>query len=854
MTAVDDRPTTVGELGRSRRRKEDQRLITGRTKWTDNVVLPGMLHLAFVRSPYAHARITSIDTDAAKASTNVVTVLTGADLDAEMGSLPTAWPITPDMKAPRHPAVAVDHVAFAGEAVAVVVARSVREARDAADLVDVEYDELPPVLDMEAAIGKGADLAHPDLGTNTCAHWVYDSAAAGTGGDVDEAIAKARVDGVVVERRFRQQRLVPAFMEPRSTVVDPTGEQITMWTSTQVPHFVRIFLALGTGVPESKIRVIAPDVGGGFGGKLQFTPEELVTFLVARRVAKPVKFTETRSESIMTGHHGRDQIQRLTLAATKDGTVTGLKAEVLADMGAYLGLVTPGVPILGAFLYNGIYKFPAYRFDCTNVFTNKTWTDAYRGAGRPEATFAIERMMDELAVLLGRDPLDVREQNWIRHEEFPFTTVAGMTYDSGNYEAATARAKELFDYDGLRAEQTRRRASKDPVQLGIGVSTFTEMCGLAPSRVLGALSYVGGGWESASIRMLATGKVEVLTGASAHGQGHETAFSQIVADKLGVAFEDVEVLHGDTAISHKGLDTYGSRSLVVGGIAIVKSAEKVIEKAKIVAAHLLEADPGDLEFETGRFTVRGTEQGMAIGEIAFAVFQGHNLPDGVEPTLDSDASFDPEDFSFPHGTHLCATEVDTETGAVKIRQYVCVDDIGEVVNPLIVEGQVHGGLAQGIAQALYEEAIHDDQGTLTTATFVDYLVPGAPDLPNFITDRTTTPSTTNPLGVKGVGEAGTIASTPAVVNAVLDALRQFGVRDIDMPMSPQRVWKAIAAADGAVITGEGEAASASPHWQQPVQSGQVQAGEADPGGPAAPSDNRSDADTAAAAGPDGSPS
>jgi carbon-monoxide dehydrogenase large subunit len=609
-----------------------------------------------------------------------------------------------------------------------------------------------------------------------------------------------------------------------------------MWTSTQVPHFVRIFLALVTGVPESKIRVVAPDVGGGFGGKLQFTPEELVTFIVARRLGKPVKFTETRSESIMTAHHGRDQIQRLTLAARKDGTVTAMKADILADMGAYLGLVTSGVPILGAFMFNGIYKFESYKFTCTNVFTNKTWTDAYRGAGRPEATFAVERMMDELAVELGRDPLEVREQNWITHEEFPFTSVAGMTYDSGNYEAATAKARELFDYDGLRAEQARRRASGDPVQLGIGVSTFTEMCGLAPSRVLGALSYVGGGWESASIRMLPTGKVEVLTGASAHGQGHETAFSQIVADKLGVAFEDIEVLHGDTAISHKGLDTYGSRSLVVGGIAIVKTAEKVVDKARVIAAHLLEADAGDLEFEGGRFTVRGTDKGMAIGEIAFAVFQGHNLPDGVEPTLDSDATFDPEDFSFPHGTHLCATEVDTETGLVKIRSYVCVDDIGEVVNPLIVEGQVHGGLAQGIAQALYEEAVHDEQGTLTTATFVDYLVPGAPDLPHFTTDRTTTPSTTNPLGVKGIGEAGTIASTPAVVNAALDAVRHLGVKDIEMPLSPQRVWKALqqASSSGAVVSGADEPASAAPHWEQPVQSGGI-----DTGG----SDRRSDAGT-----------
>ncbi len=831
MTAVDDRPEAEAEaeapeLGRSRRRKEDARLITGRTRWTDNIVLPGMLHLAFVRSPHAHAQIVSVDTTAAKASSGVVTVLTGKDLDAEQGSLPCAWPITPDMKTPRHPAIPADRVAFAGEAVAVVVARTPAEARDAADLVDVEYTELTPCLDMATALDDGAPLAHPDLGTNENATWVFDSAEAGTGDDVDAAIAAARDGGIVIERTFRQQRLVPAFMEPRSTVVDPTGEQTTMWTSTQVPHILRVMLALVTGVPESKIRVIAPDVGGGFGGKLQFTPEELVCFLVARRLGKPVKFTETRTESILTAHHGRDQIQRLTLAATKEGRVTGLKVDLLADMGAYLGLVTPGVPVLGAFMFNSIYKFDAYRFTTRNVFTNKTWTDAYRGAGRPEATFAIERMMDELAVELGEDPLAVRERNWIRHDEFPFTTVCGLEYDSGNYEAATSRAVEMFDYEGLRREQAERRERKDPVQLGIGISTFTEMCGLAPSRVLGSLSYAAGGWEHAAIRMLPTGKVEVVTGTSPHGQGHETAWSQIVADRLGVAFEDVEVLHGDTQVSHKGLDSYGSRSLVVGGIAVVKAADKVIEKARPIAAHLLEADAGDLEWSSGKFTVRGTDKGVTMAELAFAAFAAHNLPDGVEPSLDSDATFDPDNFSFPHGTHLCAMEVDTETGRVSIRKYVCVDDIGNVVNPMIVEGQVHGGLAQGIAQALYEEAVHDDQGTLTTATFVDYLLPTSADLPHFDTDRTVSAATSNPLGVKGVGEAGTIASTPAVVNAALDAVRHLGVRDIEMPLSPQRVWKAIQGADASAA---GEAAAAGSHWEQPAQTAGVE-----------PSDDRSE--------------
>jgi carbon-monoxide dehydrogenase large subunit len=790
MTATEERPATSLEIGNARRRKEDQRLITGRTRWTDNITLTGMLYLAMVRSPVAHARITSIDTKAARESSGVVAVLTGRDVADKQGSLPCAWPITEDQKAPAHPAIAVDTVNFAGEVVACIVARSAAEARDAVELVEVEYDDLPVVLDLETA-AAGGDLVHPELGTNVSATWVFDSAEMGTGSSVEDAIREARDGGVLVERKYRQQRLIPSFMEPRSTVVDPTTEQITMWSATQIPHILRLMLAMTTGLPESKLRVVAPDVGGGFGGKLQVTPEEMITLLAALHTGKPCKYTETRSESLMAAHHGRDQVQKLTLAARKDGTVTGLKVELLADMGAYLGLVTPGVPILGAFMFNGIYKFPAYHFACTNVFTNKAWTDAYRGAGRPEATYAIERLMDELAHEIGVDPLQVREQNWIKHEEFPFTTVAGLEYDSGNYEAATQKAKQLFGYDELRAEQKQRRDRNDPVQLGLGISTFTEMCGLAPSRVLGSLSYGAGGWEHASVRMLATGKVEVVTGSSPHGQGHETAWSQIVADRLGVPFDDVEVLHGDTQISHKGMDTYGSRSLTVGGMAVVKAADKVIEKARTIAAHMLEASPDDLEFSGGRFGVKGTDKGVALGEVALATFAAHDLPDGVEPSLDSDATFDPENFSFPHGTHLCAVDVDTETGEAKIRTYVCVDDIGNVVNPLIVEGQVHGGLVQGIAQALFEEAVYDESGTLVTGSFVDYLVPSAADLPSFVTDRTETPATSNELGVKGVGEAGTIASTPAVVNAVVDALRPFGVDDVLMPCTPHRIWQAI---------------------------------------------------------------
>ncbi|GAA4541011.1 xanthine dehydrogenase family protein molybdopterin-binding subunit [Pseudonocardia xishanensis] len=796
MTATAD--STALEFGKSRTRKEDARLITGRTRYTDSITPSGCLHVAVVRSPLSHAKILSIDTAEAKKAPGVHGVYTLADLGAEAVGMPCAWPITPDQKAPQRPVLAKDAVHFAGEGVAVVVARTLAEAKDAAELVEVDYDPLDPVLDMEAALAEGATLVHPDLGTNESATWVFDSGEAGTGGSVSDAIAAAEADPdqVVVKRRFRQQRLVPAFMEPRSCVVDPTGEQIVIWAATQVPHILRTMTTVTLGVPESKLRVIAPDVGGGFGGKIGVLPEEMMTVLLAQKLRKPVKWTETRSECMLTAHHGRDQIQDITITAKKDGTITGLDVKLLADMGAYLGLVGPGVPVLGAFMFNAIYKVPAYRFSTTNVFTTKTLTDAYRGAGRPEATFGIERIIDELAVELGREPLELREQNWIKHEEFPFTTVCGLTYDSGDYEQATARAKELFDYDGLRREQAERRANGDRVQLGIGISTFTEMCGLAPSRVLGSLAYGAGGWEAASIRMLATGKVEVITGASAHGQGHETAFSQIVADKLGVPFEDVEVLHGDTASSPKGLDTYGSRSLVVGGIAITMAADKVIEKAKKFAAHMLEADVSDIEFNAGQFTVRGTGAGKAIQEIAFAAFMAHDYPEGIEPSLDSDAVYDPENFSFPHGTHLAAMEVDTDTGRVTLRQYVCVDDIGNVVNPLIAEGQVHGGLAQGIAQALFEEANYDDQGTLVNGTFVDYTLPSAADLPSFTTEIVSTPATSNPLGVKGVGEAGTIASTPAIVNGVLDAVRHLGVKDIEMPTTSQRVWRAIQAAQG----------------------------------------------------------
>src|SRR3984957_8722686 len=784
--------TVTTEIGKARARKEDARLVTGQTNWTDNIQLPGMVHVAYLRSPMAHARITSVDVSAARGASGVIAAFAGADFAAEQGSLPCAWPVTPDIVIPAHPPMAVDEVRYVGEIVACVVTRDRYAAADALELIDVEYEPLPAVLDMEAALAEGSPKVH-EAGNKSFV-WPFAQ------GDLDAAFRDAPV---VIERTYRQQRLIPSAMEPRATVAAMVGDEITLWTATQIPHVLRFLIAAVLGIPEQNIRVIAPDVGGGFGSKLQVTAEEFLSVLLARKIGRPVKWTESRSEGNMAVHHGRDQLQRIKVAADADGRLRGLSVDLLADMGAYLMLVTPGVPLLGAFMFPAIYKMDAYSFKCTGVFTTKVPTDAYRGAGRPEATFAIEHIMDDLAAELGMDPLDLRKRNWIEHSEFPYTTIAGLTYDSGNYEAATAKAVELFGYDDLRKEQAGRRASGDPVQLGIGISTFTEMCGLAPSRVLGALAYGAGGWEHAAVRMLPTGKVEVVTGSSAHGQGHETAWSQIVADQLGVPFEDIRVLHGDTQVSPKGMDTYGSRSLTVGGIAVVSACDKVIEKARVIAASMLEVADTDLEWAPGRWSVRGDpDKGATIAEIALATFAAHALPDGVEPTIDADATYDPDNFSFPHGTHLCAAEVDTETGFVTIRSYVCVDDIGTVVNPMIVEGQVHGGLAQGIAQALYEEAVYDDEGNLVTSTLADYLVPSAADLPSYVTGRTESRAA-NRLGVKGVGEAGTIASTPAVVNAIIDALRPYGVDDVTMPCTPERVWRAIQDARG------GEQASAA---------------------------------------------
>ena len=776
-------------------RKEDPELLTGQGRYVDDIALPGMLWMAFVRSPVAHANLTSVDVSAATGMPGVTAVFTGQDLAGDWAAgMPCAWPIadrtlpdepTSDARIPDHWPVAKDRVRFMGEIVAVVVADSREHAADAVSEVQVDYEELPVVTDMEAALRDDAPVIHEAFGSNRAYTWTL------ANGEVDRVFDEAPV---VVKQRYYHPRLIPNAIEPRGVLVQPipvTGE-MTMWSSTQIPHILRTLLALTLNIPESKFRVIAPDVGGAFGSKLDVYGEEAICLAVARRLGVPVKWIEERSEGYLATIHGRDVIQDMEVAATEDGKLLGVRAKVLCDMGAYCQLVSPGIQVLGATLFSGVYKADAASFECTAVFTNRTPTDAYRGAGRPEATYAIERIMDALARRVGKDPAEVRRMNFMPPFSEPTANVFGAMYDSGDYEAGLDKALQLADYEGLRREQAERRQRGDTRQLGIGLSTYIEACGSAPSRGFAAVNFGAGGWEAATIRCLPTGKVVVVTGTSPHGQGHETSWSQITADALGVKFEDVEVLHGDTTISPQGLDTYGSRSLAAGGVAIQKAAEKVVAKARRIAAHELEVAEEDVEFADGALRVRGApDKSKTIPEIAFSAFLAHNLPDGVEPGLEETALFDPVNNTFPSGAHICVVEVDTDTGLAQILKYVAVDDCGNVVNPIIAEGMVHGGVAQGIAEGLYEEATYDEEGNLTSGNMGAYRVPSAAELPSFITGHVVTPSTSNPGGWKGIGEAGTIGSPPAVVNAVVDALAPLGVTNIGMPVSPERVWRTI---------------------------------------------------------------
>ena len=767
-------------VGAPIRRREDPRLITGRATYVDDIKLVGMVHAIFIRSPYAHAKIVRVDLTKVKAHRGVIGAFSGADLQAAgwKASLPVAHKM-PDLKTPPHYPLAADEVRFVGEAVAVIVAFDPYVARDAAELVEVEYDELPVAVDPEKAALPGAPLVHADLGTNVAYTMPFKA------GDPDAAFAAA---DVIVKQRIVNQRLAPVPIETRGVVAqwDAGAGRVTIHSSTQIPHLLRTQLSLVLGLPETKVRAIAPEVGGGFGAKLNVYAEEAVVAWLAMRLDRPIKWSETRSECFQAMIAGRDQIDECEVAAKRDGTIVGLRLRILANLGAYHQLLTPVVPTLTMLMAPGCYPIPNVDIEVKGVFTNTMSTDAYRGAGRPEATYLIERLVDLVAQKLDLDPAEVRRRNFIEPSAFPFTTATGLTYDTGDYATTMEKALQLADYSGLRARQEALR--KEGRYLGIGLSTYVEVCGMGPSAAMPAA-----GWDSATVRVEPTGSVTVLTGISPHGQGEETTFAQLVADELGVPIENVEVVHGDTDKVQYGVGTFGSRGTAVGGSALKLAIETIQAKALKIAAHQWEANPDDLEYRAGKIQMRGDpSRSMTTAEAGFLAFMGDKLPPGLEPGLDATRRFEPPNFVYPFGTHVCVVEVDAETGQVKIERYVAVDDCGKVLNPMIVEGQIHGGIAQGMAQALYEEVVYDEYGQLRTGTLMDYAVPHAEQVPHFELERTVTETTVNPLGVKGVGEAGTIGSTPAVVNAVMDALAPFGVTHLDMPLRPEKLWKAMA--------------------------------------------------------------
>jgi carbon-monoxide dehydrogenase large subunit len=771
-----------GYVGRALRRKEDPRLITGQARYVEDISLPGTLWAAIVRSPEAHARIVSVDAQAAVERDGIHAVYTGADMSDLGGPLPCAWvPPGVTVNNPDHWPLARGAVKHVGDPVAVVLGEDRYAVIDAAEDVVVEYEPLPVVIDAEKAL-EGAPLVHEQFQTNQVHEWSLG------GGDVDAGFGEA---DVVIERRFVNHRVAGAAIEPRGVLADYRAGSITLWSSTQVPHFVRLFMALLLGMGEDHVRVIAPEVGGGFGSKLQVYGEELLACWASRRVGAPVKWIETRSENMVAAHHGRDQISHVRMGAKRDGTITAYHVRTLADFGAYNMLLTPVIPSLGAFVAGGCYKIPNVQVDIVGVFTNKTPTDAIRGAGRPEATHMLEVTLDQLAHELQIDRLELRRQNFIPAEDFPATVATGVIYDSGDYHKTLDKLLEHVDVAAFRREQSELRAQG--IHRGIGFSTYTEICGLAPSRVAGpgGLGLQAGLWESAMVRVHNTGAVTVYTGTSPHGQGLETAMAQIVADKLGVDPAVVEVIHGDTSTGPEGRNTYGSRSLAMGGEAVARATDKVVAKAKAIVASELEAAPDDIEVTADRFSVRGSpDKGMALSAIAGIAYIGA-VPSGMEPGLEETSFYDAENFVFPFGAHACVVEVDADTGKVAVKRYVAVDDCGRAVNPMLIDGQIHGGVVHGIGQALYERIHYDDEGQLVTGTFVDYALPTAAELPAIETDRTETPSPVNSLGVKGCGEAGTIASSAAVTNAVIDALRPLGVDYINMPLTPMRVWEAI---------------------------------------------------------------
>ncbi len=762
-------------VGTRVRRREDPRLVQGLSHYVDDLRMADLLHAAILRSPHAHARINGIHTDAARALPGVRSVVTGAEIGDSVGSVPCAA-ANPTLRTPPHPVLAREHVRHVGEPVAAVVAEDSYTARDALDLIEVDYEPLPVVSDLEKALAPDSPVVHSQWPDNQAFTFEL-----GTG-DMDKARAEA---DVVIRQKFVHQRLAPIPVETRGVVARyfPGEDELTVWSSTQIPHLLRAMLALMLGFPEHRIRIIAPEVGGGFGCKLNVYREEALLAHLAMKLKGTVKWIEGRRENIQATIHGRGQVGTVEAAVKKDGTILGVTYDSLLDTGAYLQLLTPGMPPLTGLMISGCYKIPTLRFRSTGAFTNKVATDAYRGAGRPEATLVIERTLDLIARELDMDPVAVRRKNFAQPADFPLPVATGLAYDSGNYQAALDKALEMVGYEELRAQQKRLR--EEGRYLGIGFSTYVEICAMGPSAALPA-----GGWESGTVRLDFTGKTTVLTGVSPHGQGEETTFAQIVSDELGVPVEDIAVLHGDTAVVPNGIGTFGSRGISVGGTAVYMATQKVREKAEAIAANVLECSTDDLEFEDGRFSVKGVpDKGITIQEVALQAHVATKLPAGMEPGLQATSVFEPSNFTFPFGTHICVVEVDTRSGEIEIRKYVAVDDCGKVINPLIVDGQVQGGIAQGLGQALLEEVVYDEDGQLVTGSLMDYAVARAEDLPPLEFARTETPSPVNPMGVKGVGEAGTIGSTPSIVNAVVDALAPFGVTHIDMPLKPEKIWR-----------------------------------------------------------------
>ena len=762
-------------VGTKVKRREDPRLVQGLSHYVDDLRMADVLQVAILRSPHAHARINGINMDAASALAGVISVVTGADIGDSVGSVPCAA-ANPTLRTPPHPVLAQEVVRYVGEPVVAVVAEDSYTARDALDLIEVDYEPLPAVSDLEKALQPGSPLVHSQWDSNQA--FTFEC---GTG-DMDKARAEA---DVIIKQKIVHQRLAPIPVETRGVVARyfPGEDELTVWSSTQIPHLLRAMLALVLGFPEHRIRIIAPEVGGGFGCKLNVYREEALLAHLAMKLKATVKWIEGRRENIQATIHGRGQVGTVEAAVKKDGTILGVTYDSLLDTGAYLQLLTPGLPPLTGLMISGSYKIPTLKFTSTGGFTNKVATDAYRGAGRPEATLVIERTMDLIARELDMDPVELRRKNFAQPTDFPLPVATGLAYDSGNYQGALDKALEMVGYDDLRAEQKRLR--EEGRYLGIGFSTYVEICAMGPSAALPA-----GGWESGTVRLDFTGKTTVLTGVSPHGQGEETTFAQIVSDELGVPIEDVAVLHGDTAVVPNGIGTFGSRGISVGGTAVYMATQKVREKAEAIAANVLECSAEDLEFEDGKFSVKGVpDKGITIQEVALQAHVATKLPAGMEPGLQETSVFEPSNFTFPFGTHICVVEVDTQSGEIEIKKYVAVDDCGKVINPMIVDGQVQGGIAQGLGQALLEEVVYDEDGQLITGSLMDYAVPRAEDLPPLEFARTETPSPVNPMGVKGVGEAGTIGSTPSIVNAVVDALAPFGVKHIDMPLKPEKIWR-----------------------------------------------------------------